>query len=551
MEKDQKVTLIILIAIGIIYFCMMIPCTLTGAKTPEMLGIFETDEYAQYPHVIRMLTPGDSFYGSIRNFFIYQHYYYGFPFYFWSAIALLPIKLFAGATWTANTTAIVCVLRQMISILPMILSIGLFVWIATHFKKRAASIIGFVFMLFVPGVISNNFWWHPDSLTILFIALTFFFLDRDKLTFGRSYFCAAAACGAAIGTKWLGVYFALAIPAYLILGIFTKKLEIRTAIIKGLCFLLVMAGFIIISNPLLLLPQERIEIFRISMRLGGELNNGIFYDYSAGFLENGKYPQYLADNFAQLWFLLPIIGFGILGCFSKNIYRRTSCIILCFYEIIAIAITSFIHATRLHYFLPVLLPLYSVFPGLFTEFNLPEKLKNFRCSKVKSFSRQEMVKTGCVLIFSLLCLFQFILFFPKDRQIWTEVYSREKQSGAIALYHDIQSEVLPTIDKPENRMLRIFRDWKIYFPAQENTVIEMDWEMITQEKINAFNPDLILLENANIELFSASDYSESGGAVDNAQAINSFYQSAKENKIPSYQLIYESNYGKVFAKVEK
>ena len=130
LNTEQKRTLLILVIIGVLYFCALIPANLTGAETADMLDVFEVDEYAQYPHLIRMLTPSDSLYQTLRNFFIYLHYYYGYPFYFWSAIFVLPLKLIPGV-FPDNTRVIVCVLRQCISVLPMILSAGLLVWIAT------------------------------------------------------------------------------------------------------------------------------------------------------------------------------------------------------------------------------------------------------------------------------------------------------------------------------------------------------------------------------------------------------------------------------------
>jgi hypothetical protein len=57
MEKNQRITCAFIILIGLVYFCLLIPANLTGAADPEMLSVFEVEIYAQYPHVIQMLTP--------------------------------------------------------------------------------------------------------------------------------------------------------------------------------------------------------------------------------------------------------------------------------------------------------------------------------------------------------------------------------------------------------------------------------------------------------------------------------------------------------------
>ena len=58
-----------------------------GAKDVPMLSVFEVDEFAQYPNVIGMLQVGDTFYQTVRNFAVYHHYFYGYPFYFFSALS--------------------------------------------------------------------------------------------------------------------------------------------------------------------------------------------------------------------------------------------------------------------------------------------------------------------------------------------------------------------------------------------------------------------------------------------------------------------------------
>ena len=88
MSPTQKKILKILLVLSGVYFVLFIFPNLTGAQDPNMLSIFEIDEYAQYPHAIAMLIPGPTLYQTIRNFLIYLHYFYGYPFYFFSALAI-------------------------------------------------------------------------------------------------------------------------------------------------------------------------------------------------------------------------------------------------------------------------------------------------------------------------------------------------------------------------------------------------------------------------------------------------------------------------------
>lgn len=186
-----------LFVVGLIYFALFILPNSTGARTPDMLQIFQVDEYAQYPHVIGMLTPGDTFYQSFRNFIIYLHYFYGYIFYFVSAVVLLPLRIGFGSQWIDQTSLIMVFLRQGVNVLPALLAVFLLTYIQTGFRSWIKSVGLFGLLLSVPALVGNNLWWHPDSLGLLLVALVFFFLERDALRFKRFFFLAAAACGAA------------------------------------------------------------------------------------------------------------------------------------------------------------------------------------------------------------------------------------------------------------------------------------------------------------------------------------------------------------------
>ena len=219
----------IILFIGTIYFVSFWPVSAQGARDQSMISVFSPDEFGQYPHILRMMDqPAENFLQSVYRFVQYRHYYYGYPFYLYSALfAILPLKLFLDG---GNTSQDMLMLRQMVSVLPMLLSLGLLVYMQTKFLKAGRSILMFVFLLSVPMVLINNLWWHPESLALLFVVLTLFFLQRDELSFGRDFYLAAVACGLAVATKLIGLFFFLAIPVYIFLGWRQGRIDIRRAV---------------------------------------------------------------------------------------------------------------------------------------------------------------------------------------------------------------------------------------------------------------------------------------------------------------------------------
>src|SRR5215467_5674107 len=117
MTQIQKRIFIILLVICAVYFSIFIFPNSTGAKDQMMISLFEPDEFAQYPVVIKMLTPRETLTDTILNFVAYRHYFYGSTFYFSSAITVFIVKLFKGLK---DTQLNMLLLRQVISVLPML-----------------------------------------------------------------------------------------------------------------------------------------------------------------------------------------------------------------------------------------------------------------------------------------------------------------------------------------------------------------------------------------------------------------------------------------------
>ena len=540
MEKNQRTTCAFIILIGLVYFCLLIPANLTGAADPEMLSVFEVDEYAQYPHVIQMLTPGDTLYHSIRNFFIYQHYFYGFPFYFLSAISVFPLKLLSP-NWPENTRLIVCWLRMTINVLPMIFAIGIFTWLITRFKNRLISLSLFVFLLTIPAVLLNNFWWHPDSLSLFFISLVFLFLDLDEFRFGKYFSLAAAACGYTVGIKYQGLYFALAIPLLLIYAILRKRLSWKKAIKKAIIFVVIMMVFFIFSNPLLLLPQERAEIIRTQQIQFEQTGVGIFTIHSNALRNSLLLPSDIRKYYAETWFFILAI-IGLLMGFKGEEKQRIQSLLFLSYLMVAFYITAYAATNRLHYFLPVAVPLL----GFIADFYFIGK-RDFPAIDLKFGTNIRKVMYG---ILTLLIAFQFSLNIRLDHSLYRDQLSRETESSSIALYHQIENEIIPVLkSKVNNRMIRVFRDWKVYFPDQEGVAVQMDWNMATLDKINEWQPDLIILEEENLKEFSDPTIIDHAVNPEEMKLIHSFYQQAASDQIPGYDRIMQNSFGSVYVRV--
>ena len=214
MNPTQKKIFLALLLIGLLYFALFIPPNSLGAQSEGMLAKTSIDEPVTYPYVVRMLTPAHSPKELFERWVIYGDYHYGYPFYFLSALVVLPVRLSTGALFVNHTSLNLLLLRQLISVLPMLAACILMVYLVTAFRSAWQSILLLAVLLTTRGIVRSNLqWWHPDGLSILAVILTLFFLNRDRLRFGPSFYLAAVFCGIAAGIKLAGFFFFLAIVA--------------------------------------------------------------------------------------------------------------------------------------------------------------------------------------------------------------------------------------------------------------------------------------------------------------------------------------------------
>jgi hypothetical protein len=528
MSRQQKRVFFTLLFLGGLYFILFIFPNATGAKNANMLQVFEVDEYAQYPNLISMLTPGPTFYQSIRNFLVYLHYFYGYPFYFFSALVVLPVKLILGANWVVQTQTLVLVLRQMINVFPAIVAVLLLTYLHTRFKSMLQAVLLFVFLLSIPGMTVNNLWWHLDSLGILFVALTLFFLDRDNLRFGKNFTIAAVMCGVAFGIKYLGFFYVLAVPLYIIWGIAAGKIKAgRAALMAGL-FLLVMAAAVLVSNPLLLAPQERAAIIANQELQFQQTTSGILLRNLQPFLSWGNYPEDFRLHYGEWFFFLFGVGALVYG-FRKS-GARLNALTLAWFLPFAVSIINS-GTRRTHYFLPGILLLYACLaiflPG--SEFWINSQTygwKNWR--RILPW------------VFGALMLFQFVLFVKEDVVTISSQLTREQTSPSLAFTSKFDNDVLSRLGSEK---LLAYRDWHMYLPSHPGLLVDINWDLATPAYIADMNPDIILLERANVDLVNAPGVIANAANPGNMKQMQEFYSAAGADKLPGYRVVEQDKFG--------
>jgi hypothetical protein len=370
MDSEQKRNFWIIAIIGGLYFLAFCFPNARGAADEAMLGKLSHDEAITYPYVVHMLTPAQNIHEAWWRLIIYGDYHYGYPFYFYSMLVLLPVRWIYGAEFTAHTQLNLLILRQMVSVLPMIAAAGLLVFMMTGYKGWLRSAGLFVFLLFIPSVVSQNLnWWHPDAMTLLAIVLTLFFLERDRLRLGKFFFIAAVTCGLAVATKLLGLFFCITIPAYLIAGLAKKTIPVKKALLGAVAFVLIMCATILVSNPFLFYQTQRVKLVRIQTEKSQELSVGYFHDDRAYYQKGPKWWKWTLENwYAPEWFLF-FLGFSLAaGCLAgprKFLHR----LLLTWIVPYSTYLLYFVAPKPDSYWLPAMLPLFSGSLSMLTTYN--------------------------------------------------------------------------------------------------------------------------------------------------------------------------------------
>ena len=360
MDINQKRNFRVIAFVGILYFVLFIFPNASTMGSDNRIVYLHTDEFVIYPVVERMLESSPNLSEAWGRLIIYGDYHWGYPFFFLSMLTLLPLRIIQGADFYNHTQVNILILRQMISVLPMILTAGVLTYALTRFRKLWASLFTFLFILTIPAVVRNNMhWWHPDALMILAIALTFLFLDLDEYRLGKYFFLAAAACGLAAAIKLFGFFFFLTIPLYLLLAWRWRGAAFKKIILSGLLFVAIMLIVILLSNPFLFYKGPREDMLATQSYKSVELSEGYTHEESLYYSLGPEYwrwtltTSYGDPKFIVLLFLLLVLAGSVIP--DRDIYW----LLLAWIVPVGIYLMWFVSPKPDHYLMPLLIPLYA------------------------------------------------------------------------------------------------------------------------------------------------------------------------------------------------
>ena len=510
------------------YFILMIFPNFVGSKDLGMVRIFEPDEGVPLPYVFDMIKPADTVKQALTNFADYNYYFYGYPYFAYSALVLIPVKFFAGLD---NFPWVMLVLRQMVSVLPVLLAVYLLGQMFEFPRRKWVSLVILVLLLATPGVVKNNFWWHPDGMVVLAVVLTIFFLNQDEFRFGRNFYLAAAFCGIATGIKYTGVFFVLTIAVYLGWGLLQKKITFVKMALAGFGFILVMGMTFLVSNPLLIFyPSVRRDQLGVLLHQSALMSTGFNVIYPRGL--KGSLPI-IQENYGSWIFLVSAFLAPIIGII-KDKKRLLNTLILTW----AIPLTMYTLSSsimKFQYILPVIIPLFS---SLSVYVPSKDSLKVIKRPKISGEYLRGLVSTAGLVII----LVQLAFFVKADIQLYTERVKRELLSPSVTFV----SEASPYLGELMDQKVYVYHDVRLYVPD------EMPWnrisifKLLTYEFIQEENPVILLLAQQRIRDYLNPDVV--GVDPELLESARQFYRDADEERIRGYVMVYRNDFGLAYVR---
>ncbi len=468
-----------------------------------------------------MITPKGNFVTFLRKFIFYDFYSYGFPFFGTSALFLFPVQ-WAGQMH--NTPLVMHILRQMVSVLPMLIALLLLVYMQDGFRTWRSPVL-FVLLLSIPAVIQNGLWWHPDGLALLLSVLVLLFLWKDQRQFGWRFFAAAMLCGVLTATKMVGVYFFLAVGLALIWGFIEKKMPVKKLLLSAAVFVVIMAAAFVVANPFLLSGWARQGYFFTMNLETRELGQGYGLVYEKGL--SGAWPT-MRQFYGEAVFLLLALGVSIWGAW-KSEKRYLYALTLAWFIPLTISLLTVTHF-KYQYWLPVAVPLIANLYLLLPEY--PGRGKGSKLRVVINFA------------LLLIIVIQLGLFIRQDIETITKQSQRHVNNPRIEFYNNAAAYLEPL----KTNEMRVYYDHRLYVPQSSGWMYNTSYGILNYEYIENQDFDILFLLESRMR-----DYlNPNAEGVDPAELEEGrqFYQDAMDGKLAGYHQLFRDETAAMFIRKE-
>lgn len=482
-----------------------------------MVQVFEPDEAALFPTIADMARQKSDMVTFLKQFIVYERYNKGFPFYGPSALILVILRWIGQ---DKNVPLTFLVLRQVISVLPMVCGLTLLVWMQDRFRTYR-SILIFLLLIIIPAAIQNGFWWHTDGLTLLLSVLVIWFLYKDELKFGKNFIGAATACGVLTAAKMMGVFFFLTVSIVLISGLLEKKITLQKMVVLGFEFLGIMTAAFLISSPFLLSEWGRAGYLNMIRAQMTSLSAGYGVIYAKGL--PAAWPL-MREYFGSAIFLFLSLAVNVYGLTSKK-NRFLNTLLLTWFVPLTLYVTIFSHF-KFQYWLPVALPLFSCWAQV-----LPDNIKGFT---VKNWFA--VMQIALMLVF----VGQLLSFVRQSVQLFTDRIHRAENNPNIK-FRETASETLAPV---ETIPLRVYYDYRLYVPETPNWALSTAYEPISYTEINEKDFDILMLAKQRILDYLNPEVK----GVDKALFGESqrFYRDVEKSEVQSFVLLGSDEVGMIF-----
>lgn len=518
MNRQTRLVILALILLSIATLAIFAIPNSKGSENLDMIFMFDPDESIVIPVVKKMNSPQPNLIYTVGRFVAYGFYSYGFPLFAPSGLIYKVLSLFDQGE---NYPLIMLHMRQIISVLPMLVAIWFLVYLQDQFKSWR-SVMFFIFLLSVPAVIQNGFWWHPDGLVLLFSSLVLYFLWKDDHRFGKHFYLAAVFCGILTALKVVGLFFFLTIATILIWSLVKKKLTWKQFFLKGFLFILIMAVSILFANPHLFIANHRIWAFNVFKKEIFETSKGYGIVYDKGL--QAAWPTMTA-YYGKAIFLIITLAVSIWSLWDKKT-RYLRVLILTWFIPLSVYLLFFSHF-KYQYWLPVAIPLFSNLAYL-----IPKKI---------SIPPDHRLIIRFLLIG--IVLVQFFLFVQRDIELFTLRTNREENSHAIKFY----DKSLQTLDVIDDEIM-VYYDYRLYMPDTPGWTAETTFDLLNYEYIDKNDFDILFLEQQRI-----IDYIQEGVVgidPDTFPLAQAFYRDANQGHIRGYCLLLRDENALLFIKKE-